>query len=112
MNRGAEGPVRHAARLVLIGRLVEHADPATRVALLRADDRAHVVAELLVLRIAGRGAREDPVGNIRLTPQECEVSVVFRRAGGTLPREPVAVCDLAPLHPGSGEAEARVAPDR
>ena len=38
--------------------------------------------------------------------------VIFRRAGRTLPREPVAVGDLAPLHPRSGEAEAGVPPDR
>src|SRR5207247_8642951 len=85
---------------------------ATRIALLRADDRAHVVAELLVLRITGRGAREDPVGDVRLAPQEREVRVIFRRAGPTLPREPVAVGDLAPLHPSSAQAEAGVPPDR
>src|SRR3989441_12668568 len=68
VHRRAERPVRHAARLVLVRGLVEHADAAARIALLRTDDRAHAVAELLVLRIAGRTAGADTVSDHRLDP--------------------------------------------
>ena len=112
VDRGAERPVRHPAGLEFLRHLVEHAHAAARVALLRANDRANVVAELLVFGETRRRTAQDPVGDVRLTAEEREVRVILGSAGRALAREPVAVGDLAPLHSRAREAEARVAPHR
>jgi len=104
--------VGHAARLVFLRGFVQHAHSAPRIALLRAHDRANVVAKLLVFGEARRGPAEDPVGDVRLTAQKRQVRVIFRGAGRALPREAVAIGDLATLHPSSREAEAGVPPYR
>ena len=79
---------------------------------MRLHDAAHGVAEVLVLGKALRRAGEDALGDLRLAAQQREVPEVLRRAGRALPRETVAVDDLAALHPRAREAEERVAPDR
>src|SRR5216117_1451169 len=101
----AERPVGHPARLELLRGLVEHAYPAARVAPVRLHDAAHGVAEVLVLGKALRCAGEDALGDLRLAAQQREVPEVLRRAGRALPRETVAVDDLAALHPRAREAE-------
>src|SRR5207302_10745444 len=92
--------------------LVQHAHSATRVALLRANDRANVVAELLVLGKTGGRPRQNPVRHVGLAAQQREVRVVLGGASRALSRETVAVGDLAALHSRAGEAQARVPPDR
>src|SRR2546423_417713 len=108
----AERPVGHATGLVFLRGLVEHAHAAARIALLRAHDRANVVAELLVLRETGRSAREDAIGHVGLTAEEREVGVILRGAGRALTREAVAIGDLTSLHARPREAETRVPPHR
>ena len=108
----ADGPVIHAARLEFARGLVEHADRGLRIATLRAYERADEVAELLVLREPLRNATQDELGDLGLTSQERDVSVVLGRAGRALAREPLALAQLTALELRAREAEKRVAPDR
>src|SRR5687767_9571113 len=112
MQRDAESPVLHPARLELHRALVEHPHAPARIAAMRRDDPAHDVAELLVRRQSLRGALEDPLRDLGLAAKEREVREVLGRAGRALPREAVALRELAALHLRAREAEERVAPDR
>src|SRR5438046_2632088 len=93
-------------------RVVEHADRGPGIAALTADDRAHEVAELLVLGKALGGTAEDELGDLRLTAQERDVPVILGRAGRALTRESLAFAQLAALELRAREAQERVAPDR
>src|SRR5207247_5010398 len=77
VDGGADRPVIHAAGLELARRVVEHADRGPGIAALTADDRAHEVAELLVLGKALGGTAEDELGDLRLTAQERDVPVIL-----------------------------------
>jgi len=72
---------------------------------VRADDRAHEVAEVLVLREALLGPREDELGDLGFTTEQRDVPVVLRRAGAALPCETLALTELASLETGAREAE-------
>src|SRR5205823_10680480 len=101
-----------SAGLELLRGLIQHAHSSARIAFLRADDRPHVVPELLVLGETLRRAREDAVRHVGLAAQQRQVRMIFCGTGRALASEPVTVGDLASLHPCAREAEARVSPDR
>jgi len=112
MHGRADGPVIHAARFELARRLLEHPDATARVALLRFHDRAHEVAELLVLGHALARAREHEVGDLGLATEQRDVPVVLRRTGSALAREALALGELAALELRASETQQCVAPQR
>ena len=78
-------------------------------------------AGLFEAKLSGLGAEivavaeSEPLGRgggLRFAAKQREVRLVLGRSGRTLPSEPIAVGDLAPLHPRPREAQAAVPPHR